>query len=195
MRKTSQFFCGALIAFLLFSIVIQTQAQISFTNPLRPGNISYEEMLARVLSWVFGFALAIGVLMIIIGGYMMVTSGGDPQKFASGRKTVVYALSGVAIVAVSRGIIALVEQILPQGVEAGTALVNIINYAFGFLIAVSVLMFIFAAFLFATGGGNPEQTKRARQWLIYAAIGLAVAVISRGLVALAGLIIGANITV
>jgi len=74
-------------------------------------------------------------------------------------------------------------------VTAETGLVNIINYAFGFLIAVSVLMFIIAAFLFVTGGGNPEQIKSARRWLIYAAIGLAVAVISRGLVALVLLIV------
>ncbi|MBU1045542.1 hypothetical protein KJ616_00245 [Patescibacteria group bacterium] len=194
MRKTSQFLCGALVMFLLFSIVVYTQA-ITITNPLRPGNISYEEMLTRVLSWIFGFALAIGVLMLIIGGYMMVVSAGDPQKFSTGRKVVVYALSGVAIVAVSRGIIALVEQILPQGVTAETGLVNIINYAFGFLIVVSVLMFIIAAFLFVTGGGNPEQIKSARRWLIYAAIGLAVAVISRGLVALVGVMIGADITI
>ena len=188
MKKINKTLFGIWATLMSFLIVAQGQA-ITITNPLTPGNISYEEMLARVLSWIFGFALAIAVLMLIIGGYMMVVSGGDPQRFSTGRKVIVYALSGLAIVAVSRGIIALVEQILPQGVTAETGLVNIINYAFGFLIAVSVLMFIIAAFLFVTGGGNPEQIKSARRWLIYAAIGLAVAVISRGLVALVLLIV------
>ncbi|GEM_PF-2230222 len=195
MKKATLIFSLVLTILFLFVIASQTQAQITISNPLTPGNISFDEMLTRVLSWIFGFALAIGVLMIIIGGYMMVVSAGDPQKFSTGRKVVVYALSGIAIVAISRGIIALTEQIFPQGVEAGTALSNIINYAFGALLAVAVLMFIVAAYLLATAGGNPEQMKQARSWLIYAAIGLAVAVISRGLVALVGVIIGADTTI
>ncbi|MBU3964450.1 hypothetical protein KKE85_01520 [Patescibacteria group bacterium] len=189
MKKTTLIFPLILVILSLFIIVGQAQAQITITNPLTPGNIDFDEMLIRVLGWVFGFALVIGVLMVIIGGYMMIVSSGDPERFSTGRKTVVYALSGVAIVTVSRGIIALVGQILPQGVDAGTALYNIIVYAFGFLIVISVLMLIIAAFLFITGGGNPEQTTKAKRWLIYALIGLTVAVISRGLVALVLLIV------
>jgi hypothetical protein len=184
MKKITLIFSLILIIFFLFTIASQGQAQITFTNPLTPGNIDFDQMLTRVLSWVFGFALVIGVLMVIIGGYMMVGSSGDPLKFATGRKTVIYALAGVAIITASRGIIALVGLVLPQGVDAGTAIYNIIVYAFGFLIVISVLMLIVAGFLFATGGGNPEQVTKAKRWLIYALIGLAVGLFSRGLVAI-----------
>jgi len=72
---------------------------------------------------------------------------------------------------------------------------TVINYVFGFLLAIVVLMIIVAGYLFVTGGGNPEQIGKARNFLMYALIGLAIAVIARGLVALVGRILGHNITV
>ena len=43
------------------------------------------------------------------------------------------------------------------------------------IFALAVIMFLYAAFLFLTGGGNEETTKKARSYLIYAVIGLIVA--------------------
>ena len=61
---------------------------------------------------------------------------------------------------------------------------TIITWLFGFLIVVVVLMVMISAYLFVTAGGNPEQVTKARNWLMYALIGLAVGVLARGLVAL-----------
>jgi len=80
-------------------------------------------------------------------------------------------------------------------VEAMAILPNIINFVFGFLLAVVVLMILVAGYMFVTGGGNPETISKARNLLMYALIGLAIAVIARGLVALVGRIIGTTITV
>jgi hypothetical protein len=57
-------------------------------------------------------------------------------------------------------------------------------YIFGFLIVVVVLMLMISAYMFVTAGGNPEQVTKAKNFLIYALIGLAVAVLARGLVGL-----------
>lgn len=67
---------------------------------------------------------------------------------------------------------------------------TIIEYVFGFLIAVVVLMIIIAGYVFVTAGGNPERVTLARRWLMYALIGLAIAVLARGLVELVQLIVG-----
>ena len=39
----------------------------------------------------------VSVVMIIIGGIKLATSGGDPSKAKSGRSTVIYALIGLAV--------------------------------------------------------------------------------------------------
>jgi hypothetical protein len=59
---------------------------------------------------------------------------------------------------------------------------TIITWAFGFLLAIVVLMLIASAYLFVTGGGNPDQIGQARKMLMFALIGLAVALVARGLI-------------
>ncbi len=48
----------------------------------------------------------------------------------------------------------------------------------GVVFAVAVLMLLWAAFLFITQGGNEEKVKTARNYLIYALIGLAIATLA-----------------
>lgn len=43
------------------------------------------------------------------------------------------------------------------------------------ILMLAFLILLYAAFLFVTSGGNEEQTKQGRQYLLYALIGLAVA--------------------
>ncbi len=47
----------------------------------------------------------ISVFMIILGGFRYVTSGGDPGSTKGARDTVIYALVGLAIVAVSQSLV------------------------------------------------------------------------------------------
>jgi len=68
--------------------------------------------------------------------------------------------------------------------QALQLLPNIVKWVFGFLLAVVALMIIVAAYMFVTGGGNPEQLGKAKNLLMYALIGLAIALIARGIVAL-----------
>ena len=61
---------------------------------------------------------------------------------------------------------------------------NVLAWVFGIFITITALMIIVAGLLFVTGGGKPEQTTKARQILIYALVGLAVALLAQGLMKL-----------
>lgn len=105
------------LIFLSFLLILSSQPVlgVDFVNPIGTGtsaSTTFDEMLVRILSWLWPLSLAIAVLMILIGAYYMVLSGGDPQKVATGKKVVMYALIGVAIVTISRGIVELVRLIL-----------------------------------------------------------------------------------
>lgn len=56
----------------------------------------------NILSWVVGI---ISVIMIIVGGFKYVTSGGDSGNVQSAKNTVIYALVGVVIVAISQTLV------------------------------------------------------------------------------------------
>jgi hypothetical protein len=53
----------------------------------------------KILSFIVGFA---AVVMIIVGGLKFITANGDSGAIASARGTIIYALIGIAIVAIAQ---------------------------------------------------------------------------------------------
>lgn len=72
----------------------------------------------------------------------------------------------------------------PTGLDIWTVIDRITNYLFGFLMVVAVILIIYAAFLFLTAAGDPEKVGRGRTTLIYAVVGIAVALLAKGIVVL-----------
>lgn len=60
---------------------------------------------------------------------------------------------------------------------------SITNWMFTIFIALAVIMVLYTAFIYLTSGGG-EETSRAHKMLLYAAIAVAVATLSRGIVRL-----------
>jgi len=77
------------------------------------------------------------------------------------------------------------------GAEFVALLETIVNWIFVVLLVVAVIFIVLAAWQFITGGGELQQVSQARQKLLYAAIGIIVALLSRGIVAAIRNIVGA----
>ncbi len=69
------------------------------------------------------------------------------------------------------------------------------NWLFGILLVVAVIFLIYAAFLYLTSGGDEEKTKKARSYIIYAVIALAVGILAQSIVALVGNFLGSPVPV
>ena len=61
-----------------------------------------------------------------------------------------------------------------SGVTLPDRIGRIIKIVLGLLGIVLIVIVIYAGFLWMTAGGNEDQVKKARQWLINAIIGLAI---------------------
>lgn len=61
----------------------------------------------NILSMIVGI---ISVIMIIVGGFKYVTSAGDSGNISSAKNTIIYALIGVVIVALSQTLVKFVLQ-------------------------------------------------------------------------------------
>ena len=61
--------------------------------------------IINILSIIVG---AISVIMIVIGGFRYIISGGDSNATAAARNTIIYALVGLAIVIFAQAIVAFV---------------------------------------------------------------------------------------
>ncbi len=70
---------------------------------------------------------------------------------------------------------------IPQGASGITGLLSKIAGWFGLIVlGVSVIMILYAAFQFLTAGGDAEKVTSARNTLIYALVGIAVALLAYG---------------
>jgi hypothetical protein len=74
----------------------------------------------------------------------------------------------------------------PAGYGSGPPLETMIGNAIGALLTfvgvILLVIMIYAGFLYMTAGGNPEQVKKAREWIINSIIGLVIITASYAIV-------------
>ena len=81
--------------------------------------------------------------------------------------------------------------IAETGGEAVDAVQVLTNWLFVILSIAAVIFIVLAGLQFITAGGNPEAIGQARMKLMYAAVGIAVALLARAIPAVLSSILGA----
>lgn len=80
-------------------------------------------------------------------------------------------------------------QTFVTGVNDITGTLGVINkiatWFMTIVIALAVIMFVYAGFLYLTSGGDDEKVKNAKNYLLYGIIGIAVALLAGALVRVA----------
>lgn len=75
-------------------------------------------------------------------------------------------------------------------VDVMTALDNITDALFSILLIVAAIAIILAAYFFVTAAGEADKVKKARDFVLYALVGVLVAFLAKGLVMLIAQILG-----
>ncbi len=58
---------------------------------------NFDTKLQAVLNWIFSIIGIVAVIMIILGGFTMMTSSGDPGKVKKGKDTILYGVIGLVV--------------------------------------------------------------------------------------------------
>lgn len=66
------------------------------------GGADIGKILKAVLNILSVIAGVAGIIMVIISGMRFITSSGDPQSVSGAKKTLIYAMVGLVVVAVSQ---------------------------------------------------------------------------------------------
>ena len=69
------------------------------------GGVSLESVVKTVLGILSAIIGIAGVIMIMVGGFKYITSGGDASKASGAKMTIIYAVIGLAIAALSQFIV------------------------------------------------------------------------------------------
>ncbi len=84
---------------------------ITLPNPLQTDNIL--TLITSVMNAITMYvAPPIAVLMVIIGGFMILTAGGDPEKVKTGKKTLIWTAVGFGIILVADLLLQLIRELL-----------------------------------------------------------------------------------
>lgn len=156
-------------------------------------NLPHVELTAaniqKIAQFMFKLAAGLALVYILIGAVKLGSSGGDSQKVAEGKKTISYAVVGLIIAVSAYIIIAFVQKKAAEVAGSGdpffggggiiTGLVDTISWVVG---VVSVIMVVAGGLKFVTSGGNQQSVQSAKSTVIYALIGLVVAILAKTLV-------------
>jgi len=128
----------------------------------------------------------IAVLFIIISGVRMITAMGDQAKVTKAKKTLTWSIIGLILAGLSEIIV--FQVVFPN---SGTTLSNpqafnslvitMTNFFSGFISIISVIMIIYAGYLYVISRGG-ELIGKAKKALTAAIIGLLIAMAAFGLV-------------
>lgn len=99
-RRAALMVTSAVTLVAVNSTVAMAQIQLDTNLPkvdAGDGSSGGGVLLTTILPIVFGFAGAIAVLMIAIGGFRYVISSGEPAKTAQAKNTIIYAIVGLVL--------------------------------------------------------------------------------------------------
>ena len=75
-------------------------------------NKSIQDVLGSMTTWLIGFGITLCVLMIIWGGLNYVAAVGDEERVKQAKKTIHYAIWGIAIIGLSYAMLKVINDIL-----------------------------------------------------------------------------------
>ena len=157
-------------------------------------------IVLNILHDLFAAVGYISIALITFGGYMYITSGGDPGKSVKARKTLTSAIVGLLIVLLANVIVDTIIGILNTGssctvtsgllsgvelpncdkndLDAGNghALANIFSSALSAGAIMAVGFIVYGGISYITSNGSPDKARKALRTLIFAAVGLVIVV-------------------
>jgi hypothetical protein len=94
-----------LIIFLLLLVFNIAFAQ-SFPNPWPWKTVP--EFIQAIIDYVFKLSMILAPFFIVVGGFFLMTSGGDSSKVDVGKKTITFSVIGLLIVLIAKSLVDLV---------------------------------------------------------------------------------------
>jgi len=128
MKKISGVIASCMLAIMFFMPIVMVGAQsnsdavcdgLALTGGKcgqevagQPGVANTIKVVINILSLIVG---VVAVIMIIIGGFKYIISGGDSNSISSAKNTILYAIIGLVIVALAQVIVKFVlQKVVPR---------------------------------------------------------------------------------
>ena len=120
---------------------------------------------------------------VIYGGYQYMFSEGDPGKAAAGKRTLIHAFIGLAIVLSANIILSSIRiaflgqngSLTPNAdIDANTLVTNLIQWVVGISGLVAAVFLVIGGISYITSTGDANKLQKAKTTILYALIGLVI---------------------
>jgi type IV secretion system pilin len=166
---------------------------------------SNSDLLLIILAVIDDLLIVAGlaaVIFVIYSGIRYITSQGSPSETASALSTLIYALVGLAIALIAiptvsyigshyatgsgtgKGSLDLSSLPNPGAVASGGIIPLIFQDVFGIVGGLSLLFLIIGGFRYVLSSGEPQNVATAKATILYAIIGLLIAIVAESIVSL-----------
>lgn len=135
-------------------------------------------IVMNVVSMVLGIIGYVAIGIVIYGGFQYMLSQGDPGRAARGRKTVVNAAIGIAVVMTASIISGAVSDIISGAVNKENFFLDLFNTAFLWAGIIASIMIVWGGIQYIMSTGDPNKTSRAKNTILYSAIGLLLVILA-----------------
>lgn len=93
---------------VLFTAPMAALAQLRVNDPtlcqgtgLNCESQSANQLIRTVINWLLGITFGVAILFLIIGGFRVIASGGNPDGQKKGKDTIINAVIGIVIIVLS----------------------------------------------------------------------------------------------
>lgn len=150
----------------------------AYDNPLNVRTVT--QLVSRLIEVAVWVMMPLAALAVIIAAFMYTMSAGNPENIKRANSALKWGLIGFFLVLGAQFVKDVVIGVAGQAASKNFAdFISSLVYTGGtILVALSVLMIMYSAFLFITGGSDPQKRVTARNVLVYALIGVALAVLA-----------------
>lgn len=167
-------------------------------------NSSLLLILLAIVDDLLRIAGLLAVAFVIYAGVQFIMSSGSPDNAAKARTTGINALVGLAITMVAISFVTFLgNQFASQSVPAATSGLNlgslpnptgvangdvvhtVLTIVFTTIGALSFMIVVIAGFQYVLSQGDPQATGKAKNTIIYALVGLVIAIAAQSIVSLA----------
>lgn len=111
--RTTAFFVTLLSVLSLASLAYAADCpsdSVCIENPLKAKSLT--DLLDNIINLLFTVALAITPIMILFGGFLFMTSSGEPAKLGRARDLLLWTAIGFIIILLSKGVTAILREVL-----------------------------------------------------------------------------------
>ena len=83
---------------------------IPIDNPIKCNDVKC--VVDEIVSALNILAIPVLTLMLLVGGFLFMFAGGDPKRVELGKKTLLYAVIGYAIIFLANGVRFIIEDVI-----------------------------------------------------------------------------------